>query len=64
MDPQPDRMAFGPFLGTLALGDNAVFLEELIGRLLEGRPVIQYASLVLALQPEVPSLGGRCRPIL
>jgi hypothetical protein len=64
MNPQPDRVALGPFLGALTFRDNAVFLEELIGRFFEGRAVIQHASLAFALQAKIPCLGGLGRQIL
>jgi hypothetical protein len=49
----------GPLLAALAFRDDAVFLNELVGRLLEGRAdVVKDACTQAPLEREVPFLGG------
>src|SRR5882672_347393 len=50
-------MALGPSLGALALGDDAVFLGELIRGLLDGLFGLEQAGAGSAAQFEVPVLG-------
>jgi len=48
MQAQPDLMTFDPALAALPLGDNFIFFDELIRRLLEGAVAFDQAGAVLA----------------
>jgi hypothetical protein len=52
-----DLVPLGPALAALALGDDAVFLEELLGRLGEGLFRLEQSSALLAAQGQVPVFG-------
>jgi hypothetical protein len=56
--PQPDGVAFGPFLAALTFRDDAIFLEELIGSLPEGGAGVENTGTQLAVQGQVPFLGS------
>ncbi len=55
---QPDGVAFDPALAALAFGDDTVFLNELVGGLLEGLLGFQDAGAVLAAQGQIPVLSN------
>ena len=57
MNPKAYGVALGPFAAPLALGDDRVFLEELIGRLLEGGAGIEGTGALLGRQRQIPVLG-------
>lgn len=52
-----DFVAFNPARAALALGDDAVFLEELVGGLLDGLFGLEQAGAGFAAQFEIPVLG-------
>jgi hypothetical protein len=54
---QANAMALDPAGAPLALGDDLVFLEELVGGLAKGLFRCQKAGPVLAAQLEIPVLG-------
>ena len=55
---QPDGVAFGPLLAALTFGDDAIFLEELIGSLPEGGAGVENTGTQLAVQGQIPFLGS------
>lgn len=57
MEPKTDGVALGPLVAPLPLGDYAIFLEELIGRLFEGGAGIEHADALLGRGGQEPVLG-------
>ena len=57
MEANSDTVTLNPADATLSLGDNLVFLQELLRRLPEGLLRFQQAGAVLAAQFQIPVLG-------
>ncbi len=57
MEAKADFVAFDPPGAALPFGDDLVFLEELIGRLIEVFLGAEEAGAVFAAQPKIPVLG-------
>ena len=61
MKPQADAVAFDPFGAALALGNDLVFLEELLRRLGEAFLGLEEAGAGLAAHLKEPVLGELLR---